>query len=791
MVLSEWPLNANGKVDRKRLPEPSRSTECYVFDMDSYSVLEGRIAGLFASVLDVEDTSINPELSFIDLGGHSLLSISVVSKIRKEFQVQISLSEFMSNSSVFALASLLELTLTDMYNDKVLDDVPVIQKTPVLIPWWWWTVEVLIILFLLLIETIVTAISFYLALMIPHKIMNLQGVELYYMSSLCLILMPAILSSVVWLFFSQLTRRWLVVGDYDRFSATYLLSNFMQRMNDIHSLFLTPFLGTSFLNWYLRCLGAKIGNRCYIYSLSCEHWHLLDIGDDVCVQPRTAFHPTFFNNDQYHLRNIIIGDRAVLGSRSVIVGQVTIENNAILAPLSHCSGRDSLLTIPTYSVPVGSWTYLMQYWYKYHVGVFLGDGFQSMYLNECPSEILRAVFGLNIGHNSFLMSSISSIELPHAHLEIGHMSMVASDIIIGAAEIIEGRWILNDLVISDNVFAGNRAVVCSDACIPSQFIIGSMTEVNRYNLREAASGEVWLGQPPIRLSEQPESYGSGLTATSFKVYLSWIRLTLGDVSMNLLAELVQVVVIVLTLMIQILFLYERHNHAETSSIEHVSMGGVYFVILITFFLLETVIDMLMWTLFMYVVENYFRPSWTSGEEGRMLTGLWMLHRQCYYHIFQQWNLFVGRYFVGTYTYSQFLRLFGTDWAATVLCRSTHGFDELAVTHVGRGVVIEPGALLQGHTFEFGVMKLGHVVVGDGSYIGHDSLLLPGARLDSHVTLDSGTLILRGEEIPMGTHWGGSPARSIRRGNVVVFEESKLHRLTPLIIADFKGMEYVN
>eukprot|EP01041_Mallomonas_annulata_P020531 gene20531-40333_t len=303
MGLSEWPLNANGKVDRKRLPEPSRSMECHVFNLESYSVLEGRVACLFASVLGVEDTSIDPGLSFIDLGGHSLLSISIVSKIRKEFQVQISLTEFMSNSSVFALANLLEVTLTDMINEKVLDDVPVGHKTPVVIPWWWWTVEVLITMFLLLVETIVTAISFYLALMIPHKILNLQG----------------------------LTRRWLVVGDYDRFSTTYLLSNFMHRMNDIHSVFLTPFLGTSFLNGYLRCLGAKIGNRCYIYSLSCEHWHLLDIGDDVCVQPKTAFHQTFFNNDQYHLRNIIIGDRAVLGSRSVIVGQVTIESNAILA----------------------------------------------------------------------------------------------------------------------------------------------------------------------------------------------------------------------------------------------------------------------------------------------------------------------------------------------------------------------------------------------------------------------------------------------------------------------------
>ena len=78
MVLDALPLNANGKIDRRALPEP-------VFDAgDAYEAPEGeletQLAQLWADVLGVERVGRNS--NFFELGGHSLLALTLVERMR-------------------------------------------------------------------------------------------------------------------------------------------------------------------------------------------------------------------------------------------------------------------------------------------------------------------------------------------------------------------------------------------------------------------------------------------------------------------------------------------------------------------------------------------------------------------------------------------------------------------------------------------------------------------------------------------------------------------------------------
>ena len=78
MVLEALPLNANGKIDRKALPEP-------VFDAgDAYEAPEGeletQLAQLWAEVLGVE--RVGRQDNFFELGGHSLLALTLVERMR-------------------------------------------------------------------------------------------------------------------------------------------------------------------------------------------------------------------------------------------------------------------------------------------------------------------------------------------------------------------------------------------------------------------------------------------------------------------------------------------------------------------------------------------------------------------------------------------------------------------------------------------------------------------------------------------------------------------------------------
>ncbi|MFJ1910212.1 condensation domain-containing protein, partial [Streptomyces sp. NPDC088156] len=102
-VVPGFPLNSNGKVDRKALPAP-------VFgDADPAGRPRGedeeRLARIFAEVLALP--AVGAHDSFYDIGGNSLLGGEVTARVRKEFQVELSLGDMLGNPTVAELAALL------------------------------------------------------------------------------------------------------------------------------------------------------------------------------------------------------------------------------------------------------------------------------------------------------------------------------------------------------------------------------------------------------------------------------------------------------------------------------------------------------------------------------------------------------------------------------------------------------------------------------------------------------------------------------------------------------------
>jgi len=100
VVLDELPLNANGKVDRVRLPEPPPPAARPM--TRALTPTEEVLAGLWTEVLqaDVRDA----EADFFALGGHSLLAMQVVARIRTTFGVEVPLATVFTASTLAALA---------------------------------------------------------------------------------------------------------------------------------------------------------------------------------------------------------------------------------------------------------------------------------------------------------------------------------------------------------------------------------------------------------------------------------------------------------------------------------------------------------------------------------------------------------------------------------------------------------------------------------------------------------------------------------------------------------------
>jgi acyl carrier protein len=101
--LDSLPLTANGKIDRQRLSELSKSSR----NMDDNFVaprteLEEELAGLWAEILKVERVGIND--NFFDLGGHSLLATRLMFRLRESFNVDIPLRALFEAPTIATLA---------------------------------------------------------------------------------------------------------------------------------------------------------------------------------------------------------------------------------------------------------------------------------------------------------------------------------------------------------------------------------------------------------------------------------------------------------------------------------------------------------------------------------------------------------------------------------------------------------------------------------------------------------------------------------------------------------------
>ncbi|WP_010099284.1 non-ribosomal peptide synthetase [Ornithinibacillus scapharcae] len=96
------PRHAHGKIDRKALPEIQVSNWNEI-EIQPMNRLEEKMKDVWEKILERPVPSIDD--SFFKLGGHSLLATRLVSMIRKEFKVELSIKEFFEKPSIRELST--------------------------------------------------------------------------------------------------------------------------------------------------------------------------------------------------------------------------------------------------------------------------------------------------------------------------------------------------------------------------------------------------------------------------------------------------------------------------------------------------------------------------------------------------------------------------------------------------------------------------------------------------------------------------------------------------------------
>jgi amino acid adenylation domain-containing protein/non-ribosomal peptide synthase protein (TIGR01720 family) len=122
ILLARLPLNNNGKLDRRALPRIEASDVQRDFVAPAQG-LETQLALIWQDVLQVEQVGRND--NFFALGGHSLLVLQVISRVRQQLHLELSVSSLFSAATLAEFAE--RAALANISGQPILQPAPVDQ----------------------------------------------------------------------------------------------------------------------------------------------------------------------------------------------------------------------------------------------------------------------------------------------------------------------------------------------------------------------------------------------------------------------------------------------------------------------------------------------------------------------------------------------------------------------------------------------------------------------------------------------------------------------------------------
>ena len=110
VMLSEFPLTPNGKVDRKALPAPEISAAPSTASVAPRDPLEESLVKIWGEILGIGTVGVTD--NFFELGGHSLMAVRLMSEIKKMTGVNLPLTALFQGATIERLANFVRGTET-------------------------------------------------------------------------------------------------------------------------------------------------------------------------------------------------------------------------------------------------------------------------------------------------------------------------------------------------------------------------------------------------------------------------------------------------------------------------------------------------------------------------------------------------------------------------------------------------------------------------------------------------------------------------------------------------------
>jgi amino acid adenylation domain-containing protein len=127
VIMPKLPLNANGKIDRQKLPEPEQAASGSHAYVAPRTPTETVIAGIWADVLHRDQVGV--EDNFFEIGGHSLLATQVISRVRRSLEIDPPLRLLFESPTVEKLAAWVDQTRREGQNALPRPITPISRET--------------------------------------------------------------------------------------------------------------------------------------------------------------------------------------------------------------------------------------------------------------------------------------------------------------------------------------------------------------------------------------------------------------------------------------------------------------------------------------------------------------------------------------------------------------------------------------------------------------------------------------------------------------------------------------
>ncbi len=383
--------------------------------------------------------------------------------------------------------------------------------------------------------------------------------------------------------------------------------------------------------------------------------------------------------------------------------------------------------------------FYVRYWFVRQLGELALDLLHPLYATLYVRPWYRAL-GAKVGARAEVSTATSVV--PDL-IEIGEESFIADGVVFGAARAEPGAIRLERTRIGRRTFIGNSGLLPTGADIGDECLIGVLSKPPEDAAKALEPGTTWFGSPAIRLPtrqvvaifDEGSRFRPAKRLIVTRLAIEYVRITLSlTVFIAMFSGMLSVV----------------------GDLSDQTNGALKIALAFPFLYLGFALSAGAFVLVLkWIVVGRYTPTTKP-----------------------LWSLFVWRTELVTSTYENlavpllldalrgtpflniYLRLMGCKIGKRVFTDTTDITEHDLVT-IGDDAALNEDAGIQTHLFEDRVMKVSGIEIGPRCTVGTLAIALYDSVMEPDSQLGDLSVLMKGETLPAGTAWEGSPAQPAR------------------------------